>query len=72
MEGGDTDDNSAAGFLFRKLPEDRLWRPTQRNLVTDKGKCEQTLWHSKCLNSQMGRAARVAGMRRWAEGVAQL
>lgn len=38
LEGGDTDDNSAAGFLLRKFPEDRLWRPTQRNPVTDKRK----------------------------------
>lgn len=33
----------------------------QFNPMADKGKCQQTLWHFKCLNSQMGSAARVVG-----------
>lgn len=55
------DNSSAAGLLIRKLTECRLSILMQSNPVANKGKCQQTHWHSNCLNSPTGYAARVAG-----------
>lgn len=56
--GWDADNNSAAGLLIRKLGERRLSILMQSNPAQTKGKCQRTLWHSECLNSQTGSAAR--------------
>ena len=41
-----------------ELPEYRLSILIQSTPVQTKGKCQQTPWHSECLNSQTGTVAR--------------